>query len=170
MKETKLTLFVTVLAVALFGVGCASTPKGPPIPSAVKWNGHWYAFLPDQLSWDAAKSRCEKLGGHLVVIDSEEENKFVLNHWKKNIRSGQGTAWIGATDKSQEGTFKWISPNNKRLSDTYSNWDQGVFGKPSAEFEYDWAIIILRHGFTARDGRWSLGHQKESFPFICEWE
>ena len=62
---TKLTLFVAVLAVALFGMGCASTPKGPPIPRAVEFNGHWYAYILEPVTWDAARKRCIELGGIL---------------------------------------------------------------------------------------------------------
>ena len=72
--KTKITLFVAVFAVALFGVGCASTPKGPPVPHAVKWNGHWYAYFPDHISWKEAKHHCEGLGGYLVIINDKEEN------------------------------------------------------------------------------------------------
>ena len=124
--KTKLTLFVAVLAAALFGMGCASTPKGPPIPRAVEFNGHWYAYLFDPISWDEANKRCKKLGGHLVIIDSAEENEFV---WKlaDHNRKGAEHAWLGASDSryqsgSADRVFKWVPPSGKRLSETYSNW------------------------------------------------
>ena len=67
MMKTKLTLFVTVLAAALFGVGCASVPKGPPVPHAVKWNGHWYNHVTNFVSWTESENECESMGGYLVI-------------------------------------------------------------------------------------------------------
>ena len=54
---------------------------------AVQWriedggNGHWYAVRlhGSSLTWHAAKSSAEALGGHLVAINSNAENQWVRN-------------------------------------------------------------------------------------------
>ena len=85
--------------------GPAATPPsvGQPlsIPAdAVTFNGHFYRFYPDAMSWKQAKARCEAIGGKLVVIDSAEENAFVGGLIQA---AGKVDAWIGATDEAREG-------------------------------------------------------------------
>ena len=100
--KTKLTLFVSVLTVALLGVGCASTK--PPANGAVKWNGHWYKHVTNFVSWTEAEKECESMGGYLVIIDSEEENDFVVNLASKVLANFW--LWIGLSDHLSEGTQK----------------------------------------------------------------
>ena len=75
---TKLTL-PSVLAAALFVGGCASTPKGPPVPHAERWNGHWYKHVADAVTSLEAKKRSENMEGHLVIIERKYENNFVFD-------------------------------------------------------------------------------------------
>ena len=93
MMKTKLTLFVAVLAVALFLGGCASVPK-PDVPHAVKWNGHWYAFFPDSVSWDDAVKISKERGGHLVFIESKEENQFLAELTHKRTGLSKFTLYV----------------------------------------------------------------------------
>lgn len=79
------------------------------------FNGHTYKFFPEQLSWKAAKARCESLGGHLVIIETAEENAFLA----KLIADGSKVdSWIGATDEGSEGQWHWIDGRNM----TWTNW------------------------------------------------
>ena len=47
--KTKLTLFVTILAAALFGVGCAMIPEDPAVVAARQksWN-YWHILAPNK--------------------------------------------------------------------------------------------------------------------------
>ncbi|XP_042565715.1 C-type lectin domain family 4 member K-like [Clupea harengus] len=49
-------------------------------------------------TWSDSRQHCMDLGGHLVIIDSEEEQKFVSG-FKKRV-------WIGAM--KTEGTWTWV--------------------------------------------------------------
>ena len=169
MMKTKLTLFVAVLAVALFGVGCASTPEGPPLPNAVKWNGHWYAFIIDPVSWEEANKRCIELGGHLVIIDSDKENGFA---WKMAIEKGKGQSkiWVGASDPQKDRVFRWVSPNGKRLSETFNKWSGDAFlhGKFQPDSKVEMTVIGPDPN---RVKKWDFVTKKDvKSPFICEWE
>jgi hypothetical protein len=42
------------------------------------------------------------VGGHLVTVTSEEEQAFVVANFF-------GTFWIGADDRAEEGTFRWVT-------------------------------------------------------------
>ena len=168
--KTKLTLFVAVLAVALLGVGCASTPKGPP-SNAVKWNGHWYIFIDEKMPWVEAEKRCKDMGGHLAVIESKEENEFVLGYLQSAFteKGSLGGAWIGASAEV-DGEYRWSPPNRKKLSETYSNW---WTGKPEGTSMY--VHITVKHRTARANGSWACNltnpdQQLGKLQFICEWK
>jgi hypothetical protein len=129
--KTKLTLFVTVLAAALFGVGCASTPKGPPLPHAVYWNGGWYAYLPDDVNWHAAKKKCEELGGQLACIETEKENQFMAGLLIYRAKDTQA-AWIGASDEEKASELKWV--NGELIGNGFQNVWPGHGGAPGKTY------------------------------------
>ena len=41
------------------------------------YNGHTYAVYDVYLTWSEAKDYCEKIGGHLVTITSEQEQNNI---------------------------------------------------------------------------------------------
>ena len=54
------------------------------LPSDAKeYNGHYYERVDISLTWEEAKSRCERKGGHLVTITDADENNWIV----KNIKS-----------------------------------------------------------------------------------
>ena len=143
-------------------------PKGPPVEGAVKWNGHWYAFIVDPLSWSEAKARCKQYGGHLIIINSEEENEFA---WKMANEQGkrQAKIWLGASDPQGDRVFKWGPPNGKRLSETFNKWSGDAFiHKGDTEKGVEMTVIgpdpnrVKKWDFVTAKGVKS--------PFICEWE
>lgn len=75
------------------------------------WNGHRYVYYPVQTTWYAAKALCEKLGGHLVTISSNQEESIV------SILASEA-AWTGGTDATNEGTWQWITEEPF----DYNNW------------------------------------------------
>jgi hypothetical protein len=59
-------------------------------------NGHFYEFVPDKLSWSAAKQAAEARSyegrqGYLATITSKSEDEFIASKL-------QGEGWMGATD------------------------------------------------------------------------
>ncbi len=82
----------------------------------------------DGPSWTEAEANANKLGGHLVTINNEEENDWL--HETFDITStilpsreekSLDLYWIGLTDREDEGVWEWSSgePN------LYTNWGQG---------------------------------------------
>ena len=165
--KTKLALFVTVLAAALFGVGCASVPK-PDVANAVKWNGHWYAVLPSA-NWDTAKQKCEDFGGHLAYVESEAENDFLINLLKQkqpidtspNDPYGPG-AWLGGTDEDKEGEWLWLNGR----SFTYKNWANE---SPNNQSGTEHFAELIWHRAIAK-GTWNDDSKTALNLSICEWE
>jgi hypothetical protein len=129
--------------------------------NSIVFDGHYYSIYTfnGDYDWNSAKTFCEKLGGHLATITSVEENKAVLDLLLKANKD----AWIGATDKNEEGNWKWVNgepfsysnwaasqPDNYNGEQHYSvmwkdgTWDDGALfcGINSFIFEYDKPYII----------------------------
>jgi len=81
------------------------------------FNGHSYKFFPQQLSWKDAKARCEALSGHLVIIETFDENTFL---GKLITEGGKLDSWIGATDEGSEGQWHWHWADGRNM--TWTNW------------------------------------------------
>jgi len=165
MMKTKLTLFVTVLAAALFGSGCTSVPKGPPVPHAVKWNGHWYAVFMERRTIEEARAHCKKLGGHLAFIETEEEDKFIFDLGVSKIDGDH--IWLGAQRDPSVTSAVWMWENGKHIAELYQGYEPG-----NTAFSVDrvslWKVL-------ANNGKWfadpptdDKGQPKKAY--VCEWE
>ncbi|XP_055685615.1 uncharacterized protein LOC129791455 isoform X2 [Lutzomyia longipalpis] len=74
------------------------------------------------LSWAAAESECNHLGGHLVSIKSEQEQKIIDKLIINSPSYSDHLAyWIGASDKNFEGDFHW----SDAFPFSYTNWFPG---------------------------------------------
>lgn len=80
------------------------------------YNNHSY-LLSDAGTWTEAEAQAVSLGGHLVTINNQAEQDWLVSTFK-----GFGNyLWIGYTDQETEGNWKWISGENS----TYTNWISG---------------------------------------------
>ncbi|XP_050925308.1 CD209 antigen-like protein C isoform X2 [Lates calcarifer] len=61
-----------------------------------------YLLSDESGSWDQGRENCRARGADLVVIDSPKEQEFLL-------RFTSGSAWIGLSDRDEEGTWKWVN-------------------------------------------------------------
>lgn len=111
-------------------------------------NGHYYMAFKETVSWQAAKARCQEMGGYLATITSAEENAFVA-------RLENANAWVGG--KLTNDSWTWIT--GEKFS--YDNWYPG---RPVGA----WSFIHLNPG----DGKF-VNYQEKGSPalpyFICEW-
>ena len=106
-------------------------------------------------SWEEAKSYCEKIGGHLAVINDADENAYLYQYMKDCGFTG---AYFGLVDEKQNGSWKWVYGNS-----TYFNWAEG---EPSnADEPYGMFFYKFTDG-TWNDAKWG----DNTKAFICEWE
>ena len=131
-----------------------------PVSEPVRqvFGSHSYSFYNEPVTWYDAKTLCENLGGHLVAIESAEENAFLYS-----LIGADTNAWIGATDRDSEGAFLWITGD--ALS--YSNW---VTGQPDNwqgvnEGSENYVQISGGHG-----GQWNDNQSCQPLPFLCEFD
>lgn len=86
----------------------ASVIKGPITNPA---NNHNYYAISSN-TWTGAEAEAQSLGGHLVTMNDDAENKWVWETF------APGPLWIGLSDAAQEGTFVWASGE----SAAYRKW------------------------------------------------
>ncbi|XP_046801594.1 uncharacterized protein LOC111685989 isoform X3 [Lucilia cuprina] len=74
------------------------------------------------MNWHEAEKHCSKLGGHLVSVRNEQQqqtiNELLLN---SPGYTDQNAYWVGGSDKSYEGDFRW----SDGLIFQYTNWFPG---------------------------------------------
>ncbi|MBS0206478.1 MAG: protein kinase [Planctomycetes bacterium] len=134
----------------------------PSIPAdARKFEKNSYRFYGEQLTWKEAQAKCQSLGGNLVVIDNDYENKFVGNliaslAWQDS--------WIGISRNQNDRT--WNTPNGQAV--TYSNWSPGQPDNKNGEEHFG---LMSNRGTQA--WRWSDQSNRASANFqpgfVCEW-
>jgi serine/threonine protein kinase/Leucine-rich repeat (LRR) protein len=113
---------------------------------ASEFKGKRYLFIPRFLRWEEAKAFCEKLGGHLATIGSEEENAFLTSMCKSGC-----WAWMGLVTK--ENGHEWIT------------------GEPVTYLNFVDKLQECKHGPKIFSGRWARDDvANASNIFIIKWE
>lgn len=79
-------------------------------------NGHTYFVTNTSIGkfWPDSETNAQSFGGHLVAINTQEENDFVRT-------LTNNTFWIGLNDLNTEGNFVWSNGDPV----TYTNWAVG---------------------------------------------
>ncbi|NOU19281.1 MAG: hypothetical protein HOO91_17120 [Bacteroidales bacterium] len=158
-----------------------------PIEIKVKgsiYDGHLYYKSFKGFNWPDAKTYCESISGHLVIISSLDENNFVNSLCDP---SGE-TVSIGLTDVGQEGIWHWVDGTLCSTVDWHYNNPNCITGNN----EMDWAACncktvtnylyanwkscepnnmngIEDYGQMGSDGTWNdVGNGEQRF--IIEWD
>ena len=142
--------------------------------TAVQWttasggNGHWYEGVMELTSQPTASLGAEVVGGHLVEIQSAQENSFLT---QQNFPSVSPTGdqvgyWIGAVKSAQNGFWTWQTG----APWSYSNFDAS---EPNGCCGSDVRFVVLRT-YAGHEGRWddtsTNGNQDiNPQPRIVEW-
>jgi hypothetical protein len=128
---------------------------------AIAFLGKHYRVFPQQLSWHAAKSRCEQMGGHLAIVTKDDENRFLTDL----VRSqGLDSAWLGATDERTGGRWAWVDGTPMR----YSKWTP-LGHQPNNKQVLGHYLLL----WVADDGKWSDQPNSSSVHrpgFVCQWD
>ena len=86
-----------------------------------EFEGHGYYMSNEASTWHDAKDFAEAAGGHLVTMNSKNENDFVQLHL------GNEMVFIGYNDELSEGTGTWANGEPVSLDLSYGNDDESDF-------------------------------------------
>ena len=118
--------------------------------------GHSYQYISGRVSYFEAAQLAEMtndngLFGHLLVVESAEENAFITT-WLSNSAQVSGSAvWMDISDAANEGVWKYQSGSSDGLVVDYTNWYPGEGGTNSSYWNEDYAVL----NFGGGSGVWS---------------
>lgn len=130
-------------------------PVKPP-REAHRGKHSYYLWIDKEVSWTEAQAQCERLGGNLVCIESDEEWQEIMQ-----FRDDQGYRgrrfWIGFSAPAGKNDYQWVNGSEK----DFENWGASPQSKPETT------------GVAAgMNGSW-LAYPKDQTQgvvgFICEW-
>ncbi|KAK2506661.1 hypothetical protein MC885_006743 [Smutsia gigantea] len=162
LKHFPLDLRVLTCQMTFFQSNDGSQPSSPAIPSGteccpVNWlerEGSCYWFSRSGKTWPEAEKYCQLENAHLVVINSREEQKFIVQH------TNPFHTWIGLTDS--DGSWKWVDGTDYRYN--YKNW--------GATQPDDWQGHEVGGGEDCAevrsDGRWNDNFCQQVQRWVCE--
>ncbi|CAH3140680.1 unnamed protein product, partial [Porites evermanni] len=117
----------------------------------INLQGSCYKIVSSQLSWNAAKKACEKLGSTLAMVKSQGEQQ-ALSHKISN------TVWMGL-HRDPKDTSRWLWVDGTRA--TYTNWRTG---EPNNVGENEGCGMIWP---ASHNWEWNDGPCSSSLPYIC---
>lgn len=143
--------------------------KDAACKAPAEFGGHAYAVfdykdLGLKRSFNACEDYCEKIGGHLAVISSQEENDFLYDYVKHGASS---YAFFGYTDQKDEGDWRWVDGSTS----SYENWWKNGSKKENQPNNRNGKEHYAQFYGDKNDGSWCDARFGEgSRKFICEWE
>ncbi|KAM6163711.1 asialoglycoprotein receptor 2-like [Rhynchocyon petersi] len=120
----------------------------------LEYDGSCYWFSVTGTTWSEANEYCQIENAHLAVINSREEQKFILKH------TSPFHTWIGLTSKA--GSWIWVDGTN--YENGFTNW---AYSQPD-----DWKghemggsedCVEMRS-----DGRWNDDICRQVHRWVCE--
>ncbi|XP_071844074.1 cubilin-like isoform X19 [Apostichopus japonicus] len=123
------------------------------------YSDNYYCFMENEQIWSAASRACERIGGHLLQVNSSYENEFI---WTTMESIDAEFVWLGITDQADEGV--WVT-DDMRTPPEYTNWDSW---EPNNLHNEDCAVMFLHWTGNLRRGAWYDNPCCHEFPFICE--
>ena len=128
-----------------------------------------YELYDNAVTWEQASELCEQKGGHLVTINSQEENDFVYDL----IKDTTHFAWLGG--KLNDSTMEWEWVTGEAFD--YTNWNTG---EPNAnQTEYYLQMFPMNIGTGSQAGCWNDCNTETSWHsyysyqnavYVCEYE
>ena len=138
------------------------------------FNGHHYAVIDESMDFYAAESYCQRLGGHLVYIENENEQKFV-----ENLVLTKGTRnnyWLGGKQNMMGDKWTWLDgtpitfakwahgqPDNRRETALMMYRNTNVLSNNSGLGEWN---DILTDGTCNGEAFFGVSN----FGLVCEWD
>lgn len=124
------------------------------------FNSKKYELFNTTMPWKEAYKVCEQKGGHLVTVNSKEEQDFVM---QLAVHADNNRIWLGATDLFSEG--KWLWQTGERMN--YTNWADS---EPNNDRNAEHFMMLYCDSGKWNDAEDSYHYWDTSYSFICEYE
>ena len=121
-------------------------------PATTAFGGHHYRRTTVNAGWDSGKADCESDGGHLVKIESADEDAFL------EAALNSSALWIGARLSAPSHVYRWT--DGTPIS--YNHWAEN---QPSTT--EPGCVVQLTVG-TLRSGTWATGNCDSLALAACE--
>ncbi|MBR1398486.1 MAG: C-type lectin domain-containing protein [Selenomonadaceae bacterium] len=168
-SKIKLAAMAVLMSSFIGSTADASVDRG-----AKEYDGHYYKVYDKSMTWDRAQEYCEKMGGHLVTINSSGEQDFVSR--LISSKGNRNCYWIGGV-RSSNRHWKWVTDENF----SYTNWAEG---QPDNFTDEEDSLMMYRRknpSSSSHLGQWNdirydgdcNGEDffgKKNFGFVCEWD
>jgi|GEM_PF-2071941 len=115
------------------------------------YNGSAYFLSEEKMTWSNAAVAAVDAGGHLAVINNQEENDFI----QENIND---IAIIGFSDTNTEGTIEWITGD----AVAFNNIEDDCSWCPGNTEQNDFGI------FYPWSGKWDFDNQWVTRKYLVE--
>ena len=87
-----------------------------------EYQGHYYTVTQGKMDWRQAEAEAVGLGGHLVAINDEQEQNWIIDAFLMDPNPvTPAIYWIGLTDEASAGDYVWTTGEPL----TYTNWNDG---------------------------------------------
>ncbi|XP_021091754.1 CD209 antigen-like protein E [Mesocricetus auratus] len=115
------------------------------------FRGNCYFFSITKRNWTDSLIACQEVGAQLIIIESYEEQDFLLKMYKI-----KGRLWIGLSDMKHEGSWQWV--NGSSLSPSFKKY--WTLWKNEGHSEKDCAELT--------DHGWSEDNCKTKKFWVCK--
>lgn len=92
---------------ALTALTCPAVPSPPKTHPVLRFGNHQYQFVARRWSWDDAASEAVRLGGHLLTINTPQEQQWVAQTFQKEVGNDYGSVFVGA--KCENDQWRWVT-------------------------------------------------------------
>ncbi|KPA19178.1 C-type lectin domain protein [Candidatus Magnetomorum sp. HK-1] len=117
-------------------------------------NNHYYKAISCPNNFFECSNLANKEGAHLVTINNEKENNWIIKSFEKKYY------WIGLTDEAEEGNWQWITGEPVNFTNWYchSNFCEPNNNGPGPE---NYAFINY-----IKNGKWNdVSNGDSRYPF-----
>ena len=126
----------------------------------ITYNGNIYSIYNIPVSWETAKEMCTLLGGHLVTINSQEEQNII-----NKLLDGNNLTYYSIGASNIDGDWRWITGENMN----YFNWADGEPNNCNNNENYGTVF-----NSNSLRGKWNdisnTASSGTAYGFICELE
>ncbi|XP_031442016.1 asialoglycoprotein receptor 1-like [Clupea harengus] len=127
-------------------------------------SGRCYLFSSTNKTWSQSRDHCITLGGHLVIVNNQEEQSFLSQSAIEDFY------WIGLNDLETEGQWIWV--DSTPLNETGAVFWLKRSDKPDEPDEPDnWMGENSSGedcGVVSKIGEWFDNSCNKLFTFVCE--